>query len=85
MPLFMTWIVESHSMVEYFIVKWQSRYVVCRNKRNCLLLNNNDVVDDDEIIFHVLELEDAYGYSFVIYNDLALSHKHIPRRFDLKI
>jgi hypothetical protein len=47
------------------------------------MVNNDDV--DDEIIPPVPEFRDASGFSFIVFNDWALSHKCISGGSDLEV
>jgi len=45
--------------------------------------NDNDV--DDEIIPLVPEFGDAFGSSFIVSHDWALSHRRMPEESDLEV
>jgi hypothetical protein len=45
----------------------------------------NVVDDDDKIIPYVPEFRDVFRSSFVVSNDLALSHRCMPRESNLEV
>jgi len=47
--------------------------------------NDNEDDVNDEIIPHVPEFGDAFGSNFIVSHDWALSHRHMPRGFNLEV